>query len=442
MVIDDGDTLHKALGDRLVPVATTAWRIPGKGPGTAILDDLGLRADARRLLGDPVGIGVVDDPDLRCVIAVAPEARIREFNRCFGDDADRIRNALDALDADSRADAFDELRALHEDGFLFEARRAKGRVQALGKIASTSAVDPDVAALRADGFGLAPVMSQLGTFVQSQFGGADGLAMQQAAALLKMGTLIGGVGAGLGPRPVIRDLLLGFIKSHGGDVVEGRVDAIAVDGSRIASLTTEQNKHEVIPRVVVDATAARDLTDRLPSSRAREKILAQQGRVTVHGGAISVRWLLPISALPKGLPPVALVLGADGIPPVLIGLYQGAPLSDIGKDSHLSDDTIAVVGTAIVKDSSLVDAALRRVLPFAHGKARATDVVDAGAVCGHYDVKDSEHPLEGRRPRTALKNLFRAGRDLAPAWGMDGELAAARSVAALIESAFPKQSRG
>ena len=65
------------------------------------------------------------------------------------------------------------------------------------------------------------------------------------------------------------------------------------------------------------------------------------------------------------------------------------------------------------------------------------DVVKV-AVHGGFVVKDSEHALGGRRPRTAWANLVRAGRDLAPAWGIDGELVAARSVVAVVEQGLPR----
>lgn len=444
-VIDDGEVLHKPLGDRLAPIAATAWRLPTTGAAAALFDDLAMRADARRLLGDPVGLGVVDDPDLRCVIPVNADARSRELHRCFGDRADALLRLLEDVDVDARVGVLDELGALHEDGILFEARRARGRVSALGRRADVGAVDDDVNALKGDGYALAPVLTQLGPFLQAQMSGADGLAHHLAAGLLKSGTLLGGAGTGLGPRMVVADLLLSFIKSHGGEIIQDRVSRVDVDGGRIALLATERRKHEVVPRAVVDATAARDLVDRLPSSRGREKLLSLQGRVTTHGGATSVRWLLPASALPQGMPPLALVLDAgsdDAEPtPVLVGLYAGAPLPDATKGAAPAEDGVAVVATAVTKDSTRVEQVLKRLMPFAHTMARATDVVDAAAVAGHYDVKDSEHPLQGRRPRTPYKNLFRAGRDLAPAWGLDGELAASKSVASLIEGVFPKQPK-
>ncbi len=97
-----------------------------------------------------------------------------------------------------------------------------------------------------------------------------------------------------------------------------------------------------------------------------------------------------------------------------------------------------VVATAPTRDGSVIEEVLGRLLPFARNAARAADVVDVSAMCALYELKDSEHVLGGRRPRTPWKNLVRAGRDLAPGWGTDGELIAARSVFTLVDHVFPK----
>jgi hypothetical protein len=138
------------------------------------------------------------------------------------------------------------------------------------------------------------------------------------------------------------------------------------------------------------------------------------------------------------MPPVVLVLDPEGSTPVLVMLGQGAPVAETGKGSHLDEQLVYVVATAPTKDGSVIEDTLGRLLPFARGAARATDVVDVTSLCAHYELKDSQHVLGGRRPRTPWKNLVRAGRDLAPGWGTDGEIVAARSVFSLVDRVFPK----
>ena len=445
-VVVDDDVPGRLLGDRLAPLSPSLWRLPSAGPAAAVFDDLSLRADLRRILGEPVGIGVVDDPDLRCTFPIGEEARLRELGRCLGDPGRALATSLHHHDTARRHPAFAELRALNEDGWFFEGRRARRRVEALGAAGSIDAADADVDAIWNDGWGIAPVLTQLAAFVQHRHISADGaskargLSTSIALTTLVGGTLLGGAGAGLGPGAALAELLRGFIRGHGGEVFFDRVAVVDAVGRKVTMLRTE-GKRELVTTAVIDATSARDLVDRLPGGRAREKLLTQQGKVVVAGAATSVRWLLPVRVLPRGLPPVLLVLGSDGAPPVLVGLYPGAPSTESGRGSHLDEHLLCVVATAPGKDPAPIEAALERLLPFASSAVRAKDVVDASAVHGHYDIKASEHILGGRRPRTAFANLFRAGRDLAPAWGTDGEIVAARSVAALVERCFPKQPK-
>lgn len=456
VVVDDGDVVSRPLGDRLVPIASSLWRLPVAGPAAGLFDVLALKADARRLLGEPTGLGVVDDPDLRCVLPAAPEALARELVRVFGDERGRAQErALKAVDVARRHPAFGELASLHEDGFFFEARRARARVEALGAVGNLDADDEGLLELQGDGAGLWPVAQQLRGFVQSAAAPRErGLAAALASSYLSGGAPLGG---GLGPRAILRDLLLSFVKHHGGDVVSERVEMVEADGKRLTLLRTVARKEdsltprsardsripraagsdEFVPRVVVDATANRDLSDRLPASRLREKLLAWQGRVVVTGKTTSVRWLVPVRLLPRGMPPLLLLLGQSGDAPVLVSLCNGIPLAD-AKGSHLDEQLLALVATAPTDDARWLEDQLGRLLPFTREHLRARDAVDAAPVHAAFVVKDSEHPLMGRRPRTPFPNLVRAGRDLCPGFGIDGELVAARSVVAVVEGALPR----
>jgi hypothetical protein len=433
LVVDDHDEVARPLGDRQVPVAPSFWKLPASGPAAGLFDALAQKADARRLLGEPYGVGVVDDPDLRCVLPAAPDALAREMARAFGDvTAKAIVRAFDDVDVERRSPLLTELAHLHEDGWFFQARRAAGRVRALGAVADVD-VDATIAGLGAGP--LAPVLAQLAPFVQSRAdASAAGLAGLWAAAAVDGGASPGGA---LGPRAVLRELLLSFIAKHKGEVRSGRVARIEVTGKKVSLLGVEhatKGHSEVVASAVVDATSRRDFVDRLPASRARDKMLAQQGRVVRAAHATSVRWLVPMRVLPRGLPPLLLKLEAQAAP-FLCGLYMGLPLGD---RSHVDEQLIAVVASAFDADAEGLRARLAQLLPFAESAVRHHDVVDASAVFTHYRVVASEHALGGRRPRTALKNVVRAGRDLAPVFGVDGELVAARAVVALVERQLPR----
>jgi hypothetical protein len=453
-LIDDGDALVRPLGDRLVPLAPTLWRMPAAGPVATLFETLGLKADARRLFGDAVGLGVVDDDDLRCVVPVGEDARVRELGRCFG--AARggtLAAALGGFDGNRRAPLLAEAATLHEDGWWWQARRARRRVAALGDIGHLDGADEQVSALWGDGSGLAPVLAQLRPFVQARGASND----RGLSAYLAATQLVAGVTATLplGARPALHELLRNVVLSHGGEVIADRVDRVVVDGRRVAALSTSAQRTEIVPRAVVDATHARDLVTRLPASRRQAKLLAQQARVVDEGHGVAVRWLLPATHLPRGMPPTLLVLGEGG-PPVLVAVHAGTGNvtsgadarpgdtrpgdtrpGDAGKGAARDERLLAVLAASPTREPDVPAATLERLLPFARPAVRASDVVDVRHLLGPLAVKEPLHPLGGRRPRTPFVNLVRAGRDLVPPLGIDGELIAARSVVALVERALP-----
>jgi 2-polyprenyl-6-methoxyphenol hydroxylase-like FAD-dependent oxidoreductase len=434
-LVEEGTPLVSLLGDRLCPCAPSLWRMPPMGPVAAFFDALGLKSDARRIFGEPVGIGVVDDDDLRLVVPVADEARRRELGRCFGGvQGQALADALVRFDPHARDAFVGEAASLHEDGWWFEARRARRRVEALGPRGRLDDDDDDVRELWGTGDGLAPVLGQLQPFLQSrQSTGVRGFAAFQSAVQLAAGV---SVSLPLGPRPALHDLLRRFVLQHGGESLADRVDTVTTEGARVALLVTAEQRWELAAQVVIDATGARDLSTRMQASRRQSKLVAQQDRVPETARACAVRWLLPLQALPRGMPPVLVDL-AGGQEPILVAVYAGAPPAGAGKSSAMNDRLVAVVAAAATEDPQRVAATLERLMPFARPRVHSSDVVDATPFHGRYGVRDAQHPLGGRRPRTPFRNLFRAGRDLVPALGIDGELLAARSVATLVERALP-----
>jgi hypothetical protein len=196
--------------------------------------------------------------------------------------------------------------------------------------AADAAIDDiDTAPFFGSGAGVGPVLGQLAPFVQWRaMPSPRGLASSWAALMLQGGTTLGA--AGLGPRSALAELFVAFIRQRGGESVRDRVVSVDATGRTITTLRLEHGRDDIIPTAVIDATWSRDFVDRLPSGRAREKLVAQQGRVISVGGSTSVRWLLPARALPRGMPPVMLALDPEGVAPVLCVVGQGAPVADTG----------------------------------------------------------------------------------------------------------------
>ena len=137
VVIDDDDPGDiRDLGGIPAPIAPALWRMPSNGPSVTLLDKLGLRQDAKRALGEPEGLGVVDDPDVRMVFPLDEAPRAREFSRVFGNDA--LSGRLEAIDYAAGISLLSEALTLHDDGF-FGRRRERKRLDELGNGANPAA---------------------------------------------------------------------------------------------------------------------------------------------------------------------------------------------------------------------------------------------------------------------------------------------------------------
>ncbi len=448
VVLGDGEPPDVLpLGDRLAPVAPTLWRFPAGGPGAALVDGLGLKQDARRVLGDPVGLGIVDDPDVRMQVEFASPAREAELGRVFGEAGAKVAALLHELPLDQRHKLLLEAGLLHQEGF-FEKRRAKKRQALLGAAGSFDAPDPATSSLVDTGLGAAlpyivPFVQGLGT------SSVQGLGGYLAAIPLAAGAQPSARG-GLGPRHAMKELLRGVIRGHGGDILEReRVVNVHVDGKSVLRIETS-GANDYQAKAIIDATSRRDFTERIPAGRRRDKMLAAEAAIPVVSEAIVVRWLVHVSAVPRGMPPLLLALPQDPAgTAVLVGTFAGLPPKEGNKTAAVDDPLVAVVAMTLcqvgpVQDAEraaeLLDQRLGELMPFARQHIKATDRLCGPQAQGIHPlyaaVLKPEHILLGRRPGTGFVNVFRAGRDLAPPLGVDGELVAAKSVAASVQAAM------
>jgi hypothetical protein len=446
VVVDDGEHPDaKALGDRLVPLSTSLWRPPTSGRAAGLMDELGLRQRARHELGEPTGLGLIDDPDLRIVVDVEPAVRERELRRAFGDGAKATLSTLSGWPDDERNPLLEEAALLFEDGF-FEKRKAKKRLEKLGDEADPLRPDDTSRALGEEGVGA--VVPHLVPYVQwLAEAPTDGVARWLAVGPLARGAL-GDAKGGLGVRDKLRELFADVVRGHAGDVLTGhRATAFEDSGKKLTQVQTDgQNNFAV--RAVIDASTARTLTSRLPEGKRREKTAAFEETISREGDAAIARWLVPKEVLPRGMFSRAAVLSDDDdVPTALLGVYADLPPAP-GEKQQKRDDVVAVVLSArcAAGQSSEVgyalDARLERLLPFARERAVARDVVTGDvarlALPGYREVEPGQHALGGRRPHTGFANLFRAGRDLVPCLGLDGELAAAHAVATAVNRVLNK----
>jgi hypothetical protein len=450
VVIDDGETDESPLGEHLVPRAPTLWRLPTTGPAAELIEKLGLKQDARRVLGSPCGIAIVDDPDARLVIEPEKLRRQAEFERVFGSIGRQSSVALDEIRPEARDGLLIEATFLHEDGFFARRRTAKRRSDG-GPALDPQSTDDAVRTLLASPLG--PALPSVVAFVQHgaqrEPGGVEGF----LAAWLLHGGTVAHPSEGTSLRGALARRFIHTIEGHGGDVLRGvRVRTIDGDARRVTVVRTD-DRNDYAVRAVIDGTEARSLTDRLPAGKGQRDTIEFQASAKRTGGAAIVRWLVDRSAIPRGLSSRTIVLpdAHAQLAPMVVAAYEGLPALD-GRLPKVPSRIVAIVAAVkTTNDDATSETALRieerltSLMPFVEPHIVARDrLLGDSAWCAlpSYLATGDANELGGCRPMTGFKNLARAGRDLAPRLGLEGEIAAAPAVAALVDEALGKKRLG
>lgn len=439
-VIDDEEGVDmRPLGERNVPLCPTLWRMPQTGPAAQVIDQLGLRQRARAEFARPVGLGLVDDPEIRMVLGVEPEARQHEVQRVFGTTADIVLEGLARFRIDARDCLVEEATRLHENGF-FSRLRAKQRRKSYGTAGQPQIDDNDVRCLLSTPLGIA--LKYVAPFVQNLSNPApNGVASWLAAWQLVAGTLAG-TKSGIGLRGAFRRMLTETIEANGGEVIEEvRIRHVETDGKKATQIKTS-GADDYACKCLIDATRSRTLAARMTPSPRRETYLAEQEQVPLTRGAAIVRWLLPAGLQPRGMPERLVVLPEEieGAP-ALVGVFPAPPLLDRPKQNDTAQVAVVAVAPCAIDDSDAqcekLDHRLQRLMPYVKSGVVAQDHIfgmDAASILPGYGQSPTNHFLAGRSPATAFSNVARAGRDLAPALGIEVEIASARAVAQYVES--------
>jgi hypothetical protein len=447
VVIDDGESDESPLGEHLVPRAPTLWRLPTTGPAADLIEKLGLKQDARRVLGSACGIALVDDPDVRLLVEPDKARRHAELERAFGAIGRQSAVALDELRPEQRDGLLVEATLLHDEGFFARRRAAKRRADG-GPSLDPETTDDAVRALLASPLGGA--LPSLVAFVQhGARHEANGVAGFLAAWLLHGGTVAHAT-EGTSLRGALARRFIHTIEGHGGDVLRGvRVRAVDGDARRVTVVRTD-DRNDYAVRAVIDGTEARTLTERLPAGKGQRETVDLQSVASPFGGATIVRWLVDRRALPRGLSSRSILLpdGKDVTAPVMLAVYDGLPALD-GRMPKTPSRVVALVAAAkssanepVAETADRIEARLNKLLPFVEPDIVARDrlVGDAAwRALPSYQSNGDANELGGCRPMTGFKNVARAGRDLAPRLGLEGEIAAAPSVAAVVEEALGKK---
>jgi len=270
-----------------------------------------------------------------------------------------------------------------------------------------------------------------------------------------------------GGREGLREMLTRRVTELGGDVL-GRdspsgfiVEELTFDGSRFAGMKLLRSDTVYRASCLVAATEAGALRRLVTDKKHNRGLLELLDQSATKSLLFTVNWVVPESALPRGLGELALVdtgdteLGpllvqvhlaraapgpggkeTEGLRVVCVGAFVPASYRDLGEE-HLQ-------GVA-----NRIDEHLDTLMPFTaqHRLLRSAPYLDAGGVRGS---RLMPHPLysfdteaflgvTGLSQRTPAKNIFLAGREVLPGLGLEGELLAGIRAARMVQDMLKKK---
>jgi phytoene dehydrogenase-like protein len=457
---------HDGLGGQysdggwLLPYGPSLLPSPRVFPaGEAVLSELGLLADLGRQL-EPCA------PDLQVILPRArldlvrdPPGRLAELEREWPGEGRRLEAALEEA-----ASLFDA-----ERGFL-EARpplppaglRQRWRLSRARRLSPSGGDGPPIPLAELGDHPLAEALRATYPFLAHLDGAPPRLGLVRMLGALLRGThrLAGGeVG--------LREILRRRIAESRGDLLGGEgVPAIAesleVERGRVVAVRVAGSDGVFTARAFLSATDTVALRRLVPGGG--EKLAAQLDRSRPSRRLLSVNWVVRSEALPAALAPTALASGFDGLGAVLLQVLPAVP-SAKGRGAEPSAGERVLAAGVVVPvrgrepDGEALSADVRRLretvgqfLPFFDRHVVHESVPLVAADASRRGTRLLAHPLYEMAPgrllgvtglptRSAVRNLFFAGREVVPGLGLEGELHAGLQAAAAAEAWLGKKAK-
>ncbi len=409
--------------------------------------ELGLTTGFQRAL-KPAGPWQIVLPRHRLDLPVDPARRLTELQREFGTGGSRVAETLSALSAmPEGSDPF--VRFLDDfppGGWLerIRLRRRATRVEGLTRPSPLSADEPLEALLT----GAVP-------FLVHQEPAGPLAVTRVLAQLLKAPLRLPGGREGL------RETLGKRFTELGGTLLPqeglaGRaVDGIAFEGPQV---TLRVRGAEAVYRAqwLVAAMEPGLLAGLLPEEGPGKKVAEHLGGLTPTRLVLTVHWVLPEKALPRGMGDLVLMDGGQ-TGPVWVQVQATRRAGARGDEESLRTVSASALVGAGVRDAGesglrLPAAGLERVLealmPFAVQQrvARSVPLVDgpgalaaAGPPVVYAAPEGSATGLEGLGVRTPARHVLYAGREAILGVGLEGELLAGSRAAMLVHEHVKKR---
>jgi len=385
-------------------------------------------------------------PRHRLDLPSQPTARSAELRREFPEVADaQERDLRFAATQREKTDGFfANEENLPPDGFFQRwglGRRIK-RQPALSDFPALSGQDPVSVSLRR----WAPFLHH---------GAAPGASLTVSRVL---GQYLEGTLRYPGGREGLCELLLQRVEELGAVVLSAPpgkpvLESLTFSGSRLSGLQLARGEAVTAAcgLVAMDASA---LARWVPEHRRQSRLLAQLRDARPRELLFTLNLVLPPSALPVGLGPLALLEPREPhTGAVLLQTLPTRAAADRPAPADLRTVTAStfVPGDALARGSAFLEqcrdallASLADVLPFAAEQAqlRSVPLLELGhpAAVGHAALDGTSLlGVSGLPPRSAASNLLFCNRQLLPGLGLEGELIAAFRAVRLVQRTVKKR---
>lgn len=392
----------------------------------AVVEELGLRQDVRRLLPFCAPPLQFIDPEHRLDLHEDAARRVLELEREFGAEGETLAAALGlAAERLNRTSGWlENVPSLADTGFF--SRRKLTRYL-------TSLAQDDPGTIWG---GLAPShpvpgwLQALVPFCTHADPGRMPPALSERAALR---LVLGARHAPGGERALLGGFAAEFCGAHGAEILP--CDMVqSVDLSRRGEIVVEIDGHHStrVAKHVIDASRGEWLEERIVPLRAQRAYGEDRGQMSV-GSVVEARYFAcRAEAIPVGLASVAMVRCAGGEYVLIVVDRQPRPA---GGDLTWTEERVLVTAATVVAAAGepttqeLLRSAVSELMPFAHplllderdGAVHARPLYRATTM-----LPQPLGPL--RRVATSHGRMWRVGREVLPAWGLEGEFRAALTV--------------
>ncbi|MBL8951413.1 MAG: desaturase [Myxococcaceae bacterium] len=415
------------------------------------LTELGLNTAYTRTTHLPQPMLQLALPHTRLDLSLDPKHRAKEAQRALGPESATFTKLWE--DAASRLERtepfFKEKPELPPEGMIatWSFKRVIGRHAA---ITEQLEVPKD---------GAAALLASLADFTVN-------VAERNALASTRpFSMLLQGVHSWPGGRDGLRELVLNRLSELGGDVLAHDastvVEEIAFDGSRIAGIKLVKSDTIYKTSCVVGASDAAALRRLVPDKKKHRELAELLDGPTAKRVLFSVNWVVPESALPRGMGEMVLLAPRDTtLGPILVQVSPSrrAP----GEPTAPEDDRTVCAGLFV--DANLreqgeeqlqeladrVNVELDLLMPFTRQRARLVSApyLHASGVRGSrlmpHPLLKLEDPallgITGLPVKAPVKHLFLASREVLPGLGLEGEIIAALRAAKLIQETLKKSN--